>query len=254
MRLSYVTSAIVLRTWPFGESDKIVSFLTEDHGKLRGIAKGAKRSVKRFGNCLEPFSLVRLRFQERSAGGLVFILGCELMRSFHKLASGLDRIAFASYCVEVTEGMVGEGEENRPLFEHLRSALSHLEGEGASFSFLASFELKLLRLAGYRPVLDRCRACSAAWLRGGHGAWCFSFRDGGLLCQGCSRSRKEVVPLAGAALDAIADLERDVAFGWGKNLSPGIVREIENVIGKFIRFQLDREIKSAPFLHKLSAV
>ena len=56
------TPAIVLRSWSFGESDKIVSFLTESHGKLTGIAKGAKRSRKRFANSLEPFSLVNLRF------------------------------------------------------------------------------------------------------------------------------------------------------------------------------------------------
>jgi len=65
MRLSHVTPAIVLRTRPFGESDKIVSLLTENFGKMTGIAKGALRSRRRFVNSLEPFSLVNLRFQER---------------------------------------------------------------------------------------------------------------------------------------------------------------------------------------------
>ena len=74
MLLCHVTPAIVLRTWPFGESDKIVSFLTESHGKLTGIAKGAKRSRKRFVNSLEPFSLVNLRFQDRAHSNLAFIV------------------------------------------------------------------------------------------------------------------------------------------------------------------------------------
>jgi len=79
MRACQATSAIVLRSRPFGESDKIVSFLTEKYGKITGIAKGAKRSRKRFVNSLEPFSLVNLRFQERSHSSLAFILSSELL-------------------------------------------------------------------------------------------------------------------------------------------------------------------------------
>ena len=82
MRLSHVTPAIVLRTRPFGESDKIVSFLTENFGKITGIAKGAMRSRKRFVNSLEPFSLVNLCFQDRAHTNLVFILGAELAHGF----------------------------------------------------------------------------------------------------------------------------------------------------------------------------
>ncbi|HYT53423.1 MAG TPA: DNA repair protein RecO, partial [Verrucomicrobiae bacterium] len=65
MRANHVTPAIVLRSRPFGESDKIVSFLTENYGKLTGIAKGALRSRKRFVNSLEPFALINLCFQDR---------------------------------------------------------------------------------------------------------------------------------------------------------------------------------------------
>jgi DNA repair protein RecO (recombination protein O) len=65
MRPSYATPAIVLRTRPFGESDKIVSFLTERFGKVTGIAKGALRSRKRFVNSLEPLAIINLRFQDR---------------------------------------------------------------------------------------------------------------------------------------------------------------------------------------------
>ena len=90
------TPAIVLRSWSFGESDKIVSFLTESHGKLTGIAKGAKRSRKRFANSLEPFSLVNLRFLDRAAG-LVFIQGCELVQVFKSLTARLDKFALSYF-------------------------------------------------------------------------------------------------------------------------------------------------------------
>jgi DNA repair protein RecO (recombination protein O) len=150
MQTSHVTSAIVLRSWPFGESDKIVSFLTEGHGKLTGIAKGAKRSKKRFVNSLEPFSFVNLNFQDRSRSSLAFILRCELQKSYKNLIASLEKIAFASYYVEITEGLLGEREQNRLVFDLLKKGLNRLEIEEASVTFLIDFELKLLSLTVIR--------------------------------------------------------------------------------------------------------
>src|ERR1051326_6329934 len=103
MRVSHTTEAIVLRAMPYGESDKIVSFLTETHGKISGIAKGAKRSRKRFANSLEPLSLVEVRFQERPQSSLVFLLSAELRSAFKTLTSNLEAIAAASYVIEITD-------------------------------------------------------------------------------------------------------------------------------------------------------
>src|ERR671923_3096688 len=97
MRANHVTPAIVLRSRPFGESDKIVSFLSENYGKLTGIAKGAMRSRKRFVNSLEPFSLVNLRFQDRPHSNLAFILASDLSLGFKHLATSLEKISYASY-------------------------------------------------------------------------------------------------------------------------------------------------------------
>src|SRR5512134_3900875 len=108
MRACQVTPAIVLRARPYGESDRIVSFLTENHGKLTGIAKGAKRSRKRFVNSLEPFSLVNLRFQDRAHSNLVFIVASDLTFGFKHLLTSLEKISLASYLVEITDGLIGE--------------------------------------------------------------------------------------------------------------------------------------------------
>src|SRR5262249_44382632 len=150
------TPAIVLRAWPFGESDKIVSFLTESHGKIRGIAKGAKRSRRRFAYSLEPFALVNLRFLDRSAG-LVFLQACELVQVFKRLTTSLDKIAYASYFMEIADVLTGEHDENRALFAHLRDGLGFIDGNETSELVIAYFELKLLKLAGYDPMLEKCR-------------------------------------------------------------------------------------------------
>lgn len=249
MRSACVTPAIVLRSWPFGESDKIVSFLTAEFGKVTGIAKGAKRSRRRFVNSLELFSLVQLRFQERPYSSLAFIHSCDLVRPHKNLTTSLEKIAYASYLVELAEVLAGEREENRPLFEHLREGLVWMEEKGPSHSFLAFFELKLLRLAGYQPGLDSCRRCGRARTKDGRVAWRFSARDGGILCAACSAFRKEAIPLSSEAIETLAELQKAAAFlSRHETIPSAALKEGRSVLLPFIQFQSNRELKSVLFL------
>jgi DNA repair protein RecO (recombination protein O) len=255
MPVSHVTPAIVLRARPLGESDKIVSFLTESHGKITGIAKGAKRSRRRFVNSLEPLSLVNLRFQERQHSSLALILESELTFGFKHLLASLEKISFAFYLTEITDGLIGEREENRQIFEHLRDSLRYLEENPASLRFLTTFELKLLWLAGYQPVLDRCKKCNKARAKEFPVRWYFSPQDGGILCLSCSRSGPVTLPIGSTALDALANLEGPQGLPSSlPTLSASAVKEIRAVISQFIQFHTDREIKSASLLYEFSAI
>lgn len=253
MVLGHVTPAIVLRAWPFGESDKIVCFLTEENGKITGIAKGAKRSRRRFINSLEPFSLVNLRFQDRAHSNLAFILASDLSFGFKYLLASLEKITFASYLVEITDGLIGEREENRLVFQHLKDGLMYLEEQPPSLMFLTAFELKLLRLAGYRPLLDRCRRCGRE--RQEISLWHFSLRDGGLLCGVCSTVRKEIFPFSKATLDLLIELqEENNVPSWNVSPSNAVLEETRSAMHRFLEFHMNRKIKSASFLHQFSSV
>ncbi|HWP24403.1 MAG TPA: DNA repair protein RecO [Candidatus Binatia bacterium] len=253
MRLHHTTLAIVLRSRPFGESDKIVSFLTEGFGKLAGIAKGALRSRKRFVNSLEPFALINLHFHDRPHSNLAFILGADLQRAFRKLTAGLDRIAYASYLTEITDGLIGDREENPAAFHHLKDGLAYLEENGPSLRFVTFFELKLLRLAGYQPTFDCCKGCrkspgAEAGLR-----WHFSPADGGMLCEPCARRRREVLPLSQLAMEVLADLQNESSAPAVRlTLPASVVQEIRSVALRLVEYHVEREIKSAPFLHRFS--
>lgn len=259
MRESYVTPAIVLRSWPFGESDKIVSFLTEGYGKITGIAKGAKRSKRRFANSLEPFSYVSLRFQDNARNSLAFIHGCELQKSHRNLVSSLDKIAFASYCVEITGGLIGERDENRLVFEHLKSYLSDLEHYEASLLRLAAFELKLLSLTGYQPVADSCRRCgvyrhpSVGAELPSLGHWHFSLRDGGVLCSSCSKVRRETLPMTDETLELMITLQQEQNLQMLKIPPAARLKQLRTVVLRFIEFQANKIIKSAAFLYRFSS-
>lgn len=255
MRPSHVTPAIVLRTRPFGESDKIVSFFTENFGKLTGIAKGAMRSRKRFMNSLEPFALVNLRFQDPPHSNLVFIQSTDLVSNFGQLLTSLERISYASYLVDITDGLIGEREENPTAFQHLMRGLSFVEKNETSLHFLTSFELKLLRLVGYQPFLDNCKRCHKDCLKDVDSRWYFSPVDGGILCDFCGRSRKEILPLGAAAIEVLSALQAEALDPSSRLLLPrSIIREIRTAVLGFIQFHMDREIKSASFLSAFSSV
>ena len=255
MRSSQTTPAIVLRARPYGESDKIVTFLTEDFGKLTGIAKGALRSRRRFVNSLEPFSLITLCFEERSHTSLAFIAGAELLFGLRQLAASLERISYAAYLVEITDGLISERQENASVFQHLRDGLRHLEQIGSSLRFLTYYELKLLHLVGYRPALESCKRCGQARSAGSSGQWYFSPADGGMLCEPCTRVRRDVLPLGHAAADMLSMLQSDDHDLSSRVILPGsVIREMRMVLLRFIQYQMDREIKSAAFLNQFSGL
>lgn len=248
-----VSPAIVLRSWPFGESDKIVSFLTEGYGKVQGIAKGAKRSRRRFVNTLEPFSLVNLSFRDPPHQGLAFVHACDLIRPLKYLTTSLQKIAYASYIVEITEGLAGEREENRALFEHLREGLVFLEEREPSYSFLTFFELRLLRLAGYQPTLQQCRRCVKVSAPEARTRWYFSSRDGGILCESCATLRREILPVSVDALHVLKELEKSSTAASQQLCVPeSVVKESLTVLLRFIQSLMNRELKSAPFLETFS--
>lgn len=253
MRSFLVTRAVVLRSWPFGESDKIVTFLTEGYGKVTGIAKGAKRSQKRFVNTLEPFSLVNLRFQDQPHSTLAFIHACDLIRAFKDLTTSLEKIAYASYLVEIADGLTIEREENRPLFEHLREGLISIEERGTSLTFLTFFELKMLKLSGYQPMLERCRRCGKNWQPYPQTRWRFSPADGGILCEFCSTFRKGAMSLSPEALYALAELQKaNGLFPSDPTFPLSAVKESRSALLRFIQCQINKELKSAPFLDAFS--
>src|SRR6185295_17669 len=124
---SHSSAAIVLRSWKHGESDKIVSFLSRDFGKISGIAKGALRSRKRFVNALEPFTHVRLGFRTRSSSDLCFVESADIVRAPRKVGLDLDRYAFSTYVVELVDSMIEGREADASTFELVEHTLERID-------------------------------------------------------------------------------------------------------------------------------
>jgi len=225
------TSALVLRTRPYGESDRIVTLITEQHGKVTGIAKGAKNSRRRFAGTLEPFVLIRAVFRQRATSDLVFLLRCELVGTLRAFTRDLDLFAAGSYVLELTDRMVFGRESGREIYGLGLDALTLLDAGAPTDAVLRAFELHLLAASGYAPALDRCRACGRA--ADGEDPRYLALERGGLVCRRCVRAGEPVRPVAAATARELARLARSpLAAAAGTDAA--ILREAAAVTAQLI--------------------
>jgi DNA repair protein RecO (recombination protein O) len=154
------SDSIILKTYPLGEADRIVAFFSRDHGKLRGVANGARKMKNRFGASLEPLAHSRIQFFEKENRDLVRIQAAELLDSPMKLFEDYDRAVCAGHVVELIDRFVPEHEPQDAVFRLVRMTVRALE-QGCPIEFASCyFDVWMLRLAGVFPDLFVCSSCS----------------------------------------------------------------------------------------------
>src|SRR5262245_7500390 len=154
------SDSIILKTYPLGEADRIVAFFTRDHGKLRGVANGARKMKNRFGPSLEPLAHSRIQFFEKENRDLVRIQSAELLDSSMKLFEDYDRAVCAGHMVELVDRFLPEREPQDAVFRLVRMTIRALV-QGCPIEFAGCyFEVWMLRLAGVFPDLFTCSICT----------------------------------------------------------------------------------------------
>jgi DNA repair protein RecO (recombination protein O) len=190
-----VSEAFVLQTWPFREGDLIVSFLTRDLGKLRGVARAARRPKSGFGSGLERLSQVRMSYFQKENRELVNVDSCELVQSQFALSKDFASACALDFFAEVSEQLLPAAEPGEKYFRLLIATLDCLRsGEpGAVWRAVTYFSLWTVRLAGLLPELHACLGCGAALPcvaqdgEPAEKAW-FGRQSSGLYCHECRRS------------------------------------------------------------------
>jgi DNA repair protein RecO (recombination protein O) len=148
-----VSETFVLRTYPFREADLIVSFFTRDQGKLRGVARRARRPKSPFGAGLERLSHVRMAYFERENSELANLSSCELIQSPFALQSDYSRAVALDYITEVAEDLLPPHEPNEKFFRLIIAILDYLRAGGEVWTAVMYFSLWSVRLAGIFPEL-----------------------------------------------------------------------------------------------------
>jgi len=240
----------VLRARPYGESDKIVTFLTRDFGKLSGIAKGASKSRRRFVASLEPFTHVQLGFRARRQSDLCFIESADIVRAARKIALDLDRYAYSTYVVELIDSMV-EGREAEPgvfdLAEEVLCLIDSSPDPAPSPQWLRRFEVRMLTLTGLEPHLEACGRCRRP-LSGLPDGSRFNPRDGTLLCAPCSAGVG--MQISPDAVEAIVAL-RSVPAAAAGTLSTPLAGEVRVLLQTFIQHHIHRPLRSPGLLRRI---
>lgn len=150
-----VSESLVLRTHPLREADLIVSFLTRDQGKLRGVARRARRPKSRFGSGLERLSHVRMFYFQRENRELVELDSCELIHSQFVLAQDYASGVALDYLAEVSDELLPAGEPNERFFRLLVAVLDYLRlRPGDVWPAVTYFSLWAVRLSGFLPALE----------------------------------------------------------------------------------------------------
>ena len=178
------TEAIILKTFPLGEADRLVSFFGRSSGRLRGVAAGARRIKNRYGSTLEVLSHVQLRYIERETRDLVRIQECELLESFHRAQSDYALSTGLALISEVAERTLPEQEVGEPMFRLLLLAAREVERRGSWELPLAYFAFWTVKLGGYLLPLERCENCGNAL--GDQPGFHFG-QAAGLSCENCRR-------------------------------------------------------------------
>lgn len=247
-RGAYKARAVVLGSIDFGESDRILTFYTLEQGKLKGIAKGARRSKKRFVGNLDPLTHINIGYFHSDKSELVRIEDASIIDAFSSLKTDIDRLSDACYLLELTSELTREGQVLPAAYHSLVAFLKLLEA-GAGAEALRFFEVKLLEQSGYLPHLTGCLSCKATFDRE---RLYFSSAKGGLVCRACSSGITGLIPVSpgtAALLSMAARLEPDKLGRLKPSLA--FLDESERLLYDFIKFQLGKELKTRRFMAKL---
>lgn len=202
------SESLILKSYALAEADKIVVFLTREHGLIRGVAKGAKRLKSRFGGSLEPFSIVDLTFYQKEERELVSISNIELQKSYFSEAAKPEFLQKFAYLSELLIEFAPPNEPNERLYRMARVCLDTASKELQSLESIALyFELWVLRLAGYLPNWKNCDVCQRELTINESANLQLNFH---LLCLNCQKSKSRVL---------ISPFERQI-FLQAQNISP----------------------------------
>lgn len=211
--------AIVLAAMDYGEADRIVTLFTREHGKLRGIARNGKKSVKRFGPAFEIFARIRISLVLKE--GLCSLRSADIVTVFPRIRGELAKIGYAGYACELVDGFSPEALSVPRLYRLLRAYLEYLDAFPPCADDRRFFEVNLLNIVGYRLSLDALG--------------------------------KDPDPVSGATLDTLKKAMETGRFGVIR-FSPQSLEEAGIILDEAIAAHLTRPLMSPRFLREVKVV
>jgi DNA repair protein RecO (recombination protein O) len=246
------TEAIIIGSMNLGEADKLVTFFSLERGMLKGVAKNARKSFKRFGAGLEAFTCCRLHLYEREHQELLRIESADIIAQAPAICEDLNRAAVGAVILELVKELAPMGERNADAFLLLSQVLQLLNaGEDPAF-LLRIFEIKFLSLLGYQPKLDHCLSCGTQ----PKGEMIFYGMKGGVLCPDCvvSSGDPQVRLSSGAVGFYYQALRMEMDKVCRLKPSAGIMQELDQAFSAHTFHILGKRLKSTEFLRSIKSI
>jgi DNA repair protein RecO (recombination protein O) len=230
----YKDEGVVLKTIKLGEADRIVTLFTRDHGKVRAVAKGIRKTKSRFGARLEPFTHAALIvYRGRS---LDTITQADILTSFDEVRTDYPRLTAAAALVDIVEKVTPERERATSTYRLLIEGLDALKSDKGA-TVVPAFLIKLLSISGYHPQLTTCAGCgeTAAGLGG------FSAALGGAVCASCWRDDRDALQVS---IERLRLLGRLLQGDFGEPADPEDTQEVTQVLRRYAEYHLERPLRS----------
>ena len=240
------SSAVVIGSFDLGESDRVVTFYSREHGKVRGVAKASRRMRSRFGGALELFTLGELVFFDTGRSELVRVDHFDVLEPFAALRVDLERLGQAAWMVECVGRLTAERDPHAALYGLLTRALRACAGAAAPTRVAVCFGARCLDVLGHRPRLDRCVECGR-----GYPFARPALDEGGLVCEACSVQVSGATAISPAAVAALSRLR---AAHWEEALTQPLGRieaELRAALEAHMTRLIGQPTRTAKFLREV---
>lgn len=247
------SEALILRSVDFGESDRILHLLLPDQGRLTAIAKGARRSVKRFSGTLDLFNHLSVQLEGLGRRSMPRLAQARLVGLFPALRADPLRFGLGCYLLELLDRLAPEGGvrgEMRQLFDFVMEALQWVEARSPDLAQRTILELRVLDALGLRPELRDCVRCNREVM--GEGEIAFHVAEGGPLCGSCECSHDSPLGVHLGTLRALEQgLRLDLDLIDRLVLGPRALEEARRIVTRFQHFHVGVSLQSERFLDRL---
>ncbi len=245
---SFRVEAVVLRHADWGEADRILTLYTRERGKLRAIAKGARRIKSRKAGHLEPFTRVTLQLAK--GRDLSIITQADTVQAYMPIRDSLEKTGLAAYLVELLDRFTYEDEsENAGIYRLMVESLGRIEQEQDPWLAVRYYEVHLLDLLGYRPHLFQCANCGEKIEAVDQ---YFSAAAGGVLCPRCGAGLPGAWQVSMEALKYLRHFQRSDYAGVTRARPEAKTRkEVETLLQRYITYLLERSLNSPEFIKQI---
>ncbi|MFH1797773.1 MAG: DNA repair protein RecO [Candidatus Omnitrophota bacterium] len=239
---------VVLRKYFLRETSYILVVYTKDFGKIKGVMKGVRKPYPQFAGNFEIFTRCQLIFYKKNRRTLDLITQCEALDFFLPIRKDIERLTYANYFIELVDVVSDDYDVNEDLYQVLCESLKMLSTTSSAKRTARIFELKFLKALGMAPEFERCVLCTAQI--DNQSSFLFSVRDGGLVCGMCVKKNGGTnLSISLGTIKFIRNIQRSpMVKTMGIKVSREVGKETEKILGRFMKYHIDRPVKSLKFL------